>query len=339
MDRIDSETKLKEWVQPVAAFVRRKARLALTSPDLAFSQFAKATEEGLERTLPTSKEFSRCLGEFWTVIEPKLGDAQLTPENVAKRVLQNEPISPRYWKLIRAAHDYWSYSPLIAQCDPVAFNRRLAKALSAVHCTKNHDGSAEQRSLRALSAHQVVFEQIYRIYLAKMSLLHPLSEGRLPSGPKQAGTLCRELGAVFNDPRLVDPDAGRWRNAHGHGHVEYLGRNWARLRNVNRHGKEVWCVKVTTAQVQRATRRMMAAVCGFQCAMTAFVTMTTFEIFDPILPHLGPLLRGELAPEEVELVNLDFLKGKDIVYGPQLDDLWKYFGRGEKEQSIAAISR
>lgn len=317
------------WAQKLERKILSFCEIAMRSPDTALLRMQKQIGRAFETGFPREQEFSEMLAQVYEWMAPRFDQLR---EQAAAHIIADTPGTRRYWKLFCEAHKRHPGSPLIMICEHESLGRAKLRALAALTAAETCDGTGEQKAKAALAAAGPVVD-LYKVYLAKLEVLHYLTHGgKRPGKNVNPGHLCRSLAPQFKNPKIVDPEIVHVRNAHAHGHFTYLGHRRLHLWD----GSGAWLRNKTTSELLRQAAQALDAVYAFERALHAFVFQFHLDLLRPVIPKMAPMIRGELDAEELEWSNREYeaRKARSLRGVGSLRDL---FGRGEDVRPARAL--
>jgi hypothetical protein len=170
-----------------------------------------------------------------------------------RRRMARTPTGRQFLGLVDAAHARVPYSPLLANCDPVAHSQAVLSAMGRIYDASRARGEARVRLLLVAAADAA--DPLYRMYLDGLWKLTHFAEGKNPRTPGSTGTLVRALSARLSEqPLIIEPDAAHVRNAAVHGHWVFDPRSKVVVLH-DSNGR--WRREMTSAALMKHTTKLM----------------------------------------------------------------------------------
>lgn len=284
----------------VESYLSRWVSDAVVSPDIALQHLEKKLERQLDRWFPTKESLFEALAKGYESID-------LTQTDIAKRAkyktLGRTSEATFFWEQLCLIEKLYPGSPLLLIHEPVSLGRAKLRSLSTIHRAKNVCRTGEEKAVAALHALQFTFEALYRPYLVGLDKLRALLGGQKHHTNQKPGVRVRVLGEHFDSKQLVDVNLVQMRNAASHCHFRYIGRRRIHLWNESNS----WEIEATTSQLLDLAEGILTAVSGFEKATQLYAFMFTLELLLPVLPHMVPLLRGQLSDDQVARINREYV--------------------------------
>jgi hypothetical protein len=267
-----------------------------------------------------------------TFVHTPMPDANTLREQIRKRQEREnrDPIKAYFLGLLHEAHKNFPNSPLVLLAHPDGVGRSTLRSASALQRLVRTRG--EMRAQLAIEAIGCVSEAVYRPYVAKLWALWHLANGRISRPPLEFGATVQQLARRVNEEVLVDPLAGRLRNASRHEQYRWL-REPGAIHVWNRDG---WEAVFRVQELVAAARQMHVVATDLCTVLNEFCSETLLLAFLPLFPRIPALLSGNMTDgERDEMARLEAACRASLAISPEVRALR---GLGEDPRLSESIS-